>query len=252
MASKIRSPNYPSIDLGRAVERVNQLYPDVQRGEFAYGDAARAWNYSSVSGPVRRTMGALRQYGLIEHRKGDNAKLTTRALTLILREPESREYRSALRDAALDPPLFTELEENGKGAAAADALRQYLVVEKNFTKEGATQFIEVFHAARGLANLDESDNIAGLDVVQDVREEPSMQQAPHISIASSPEPGTRTIQIPIPGVPWPTLTVPYPMTEQTWKNFQTMLANMKSALVAEELPLASSEKPEEADDKDDG
>ena len=231
MVTKQRSPNYPSIALGAAVDRIRQLYPNVQRGEFTPQDAARSWGYSSVSGPVRRTMGALRQYGLIDQKKGDNAKLTNRALTLALREPESREYRSAMREAALEPPLFAELHENGKAGAASDALRQYLVVEKQFTREGATQFIEVFRATRGLANLDEDDNIAGLDEVQNRTEEPTMEQAPRTGPALVDAPGTRSIQIPLPGNPWATLQAPFPMSETTWKQMMDMLKALKPGLV---------------------
>lgn len=242
MVTKHRSPNYPSIDLGDAIDRVHQLYTNVQRGEFNGADAAKAWGYSSFSGPVKRGMGALRQYGLIDKKKGDNAKLSTRALTIALRNTASIEYQDALRDAALDPPLFEELYQNGKALAAQDALKQHLVVEKQFTDEGAARFISVLHASLTLAHVGDSGSIAGQDEVLPGESE-SMQvdtpNAPSMKQHPSAEPGTRSIQIPLPGAPWATLHALFPMSEETWNQMMTMLHAMKPGLVGSEPPQAA-------------
>lgn len=63
MVLKQRSPNYPGVDLVEAVDLLKKLYPKVQRGEFTPSDAAGPMGYNSVSGPVRRKMAALKQYG---------------------------------------------------------------------------------------------------------------------------------------------------------------------------------------------
>ena len=157
---KQRSPNYPGHDLGEAAEFLRQLYPKVQRGEFNFTDAAKAWGYNSVSGPVRRRFSALRQYGLLEQRKGDNAKLTARGLTLVLRNPASAEYVAARREAALEPDLIRELYETGKYQAANDALRQDLIVNRGFTDDGADRFIEVLRSTLTIAGLADSGSMA--------------------------------------------------------------------------------------------
>ena len=86
MVTRQRSPNYPGVDLGSAIESSQTLYQRVQRGEFTITDAAKAWGYNSVSGPVRVRLAALRQYDLIDGKKGDNPRLSRKALTFVLRD----------------------------------------------------------------------------------------------------------------------------------------------------------------------
>ena len=97
---KGRSPNYPGLTLGEALDAVRSLYPAAQAGPLPALAAARAWGYTSVSGPVRRRLAALRQYGLIEQKRGGPARLSGLALTLLLRSPASSEYRTALQETA--------------------------------------------------------------------------------------------------------------------------------------------------------
>ena len=43
MVTRLRSPNYPGIDLGEAIEASQAIYQHVQRGEFVPDNAAKAW-----------------------------------------------------------------------------------------------------------------------------------------------------------------------------------------------------------------
>ena len=157
MRAKLKSPNYPGVDLSTAIELARKLFSgEVGRGEFTPDDAARAWDYSSVSGPVRVRIGALRQYGLIERVEGSrisNAKLSRRALVLVLHQPGSEEYREAIREAALAPPLFKETFETHPNAADG-VLRQFLVIDKNFTDYGVNRFVKSYKRTLSLASLD--------------------------------------------------------------------------------------------------
>ncbi|MSQ40335.1 MAG: hypothetical protein EXR55_01455 [Dehalococcoidia bacterium] len=222
---KPRSPNYPALNLAAAIGAVKSLYPKVGRGEFTSADAARAWGYKSASGPLRSKVAALKQYGLIEQRRGGNAKLSTRALTLALRAPASMEYTAALGQAALEPPLFRELYESGKHTTAADALRQHLIVERAFTSRGAAQVIEVARASLGLADLDASTSGRQEGKIEAKEEKPENQPPP------PPKVHMDTLQIPLPGTAWATLTGPFPLTEAAWKQMIVTLDAMAPALV---------------------
>ncbi len=237
MAVKRRSPNYPAIDLQEAVQVVETLYQGaaqgrgVGRGEFTPQDAAGAWNFSSTSGPVKNRIAALRQYGMLEGKKGDNPKLSNRALTLILREPGAREHRDTLRVAALAPDIFEELHR-AMPDAADDALRQHLIVQRNFTGEGASRLIAVFRASMVYAGLDESDNMAAQN--QDVdaeREEPMV--VPSDSLPT-PDSDTRSVTIPLPGTKWATLQAPFPIPSTTWDQMMKMLEALKPGLISPE------------------
>lgn len=255
MVSIPRSPNYPGIDLRVAVERAKLLYRKVQRGEFRVQDAAEAWGYKGGSSQVRRGMGALRQYGLIESKKGDNARLTNRAFTLALREPESREFMTALREAVESPSLFQEMIESGRANNAAGALRQYLVVEKRFTREGAETFIEVLKASMAFARVGDDDNMAwpdddvidgGEEVVKTAT--PASTTTPPPTAPISP-PGSITIPIPLTGGGLATVTMPLDMSANDWKRLDTILSAYKPS--SDELASHSTGMSGQSDDEPD-
>ena len=225
MVIRHRSPNYPAIDLGEAVELLRKLYPSVQRGEFTAADTVTPWGYSSVSGSVRSRIGALRQYGFLEQKKGGNARLSARALTLILRQPASNEHRSALRDAALEPPLFREMYDSGKHLAADDALRQHLVVERNFADSGAERFAEVLRTAMTLAGLADSDTMTGIDDGEfeqpEDEEEDKGDMVSKDKFVLSLSGGATAVR----------LEFPLPLTEKMWQQLTGMVEAIKHTVV---------------------
>ncbi len=161
MVTKLRSPNYPTIDLETALEQLRKLYDKVRMGEFLARDAAGAWNYNSVSGSVKSTLAAMRQYGLIEGKvrgkNAENPRISRRGLTLLRRNQASREYQDELKNAALAPQLFKETY-NTLTDATDEVIRDHLLFEKRFTDNGAQRYIEVYRATLELANLNMDDD----------------------------------------------------------------------------------------------
>lgn len=160
-----RSPNYPSVDLGTAVEAVKSLYRREGQTSVAQEAAVRAWGFTTLSGSARTRLAALRQYDLVENvGQGGNVRITPRGLTLSVADPSSAEYKTALREAALAPDIFKELYETRQGASD-DSLRHYLIVGRKFSADGATRLIESFRSTVELANLDDRGYDAGMETV---------------------------------------------------------------------------------------
>ena len=163
MVVKPRSPNYPSVDLETAVDLLRKLYEKVRKGEIEPINAAGAWGYNSASGPVKRQLAALRQYGLLEGKTrgkyAENPKISRRGLTLVLRNQASREFQDELRKAALAPPLFNETY-NTLSDATDEELREHLIVEKGFTDNGAQLYIEVYRSTLQLVNLNKDGELS--------------------------------------------------------------------------------------------
>ncbi|MCY3945521.1 MAG: hypothetical protein OXF44_04460 [Anaerolineaceae bacterium] len=165
MAAKQRSPQYPFVDLETALDLLRKLYQKVGRGEFLPTDAATAWGYNSVSGPTRSKITTLRQFGLIEGKtRGKDAvnpKLSLRGLTLARRNPTvpDKEYMSVLKEAALTPPAFREIHDMPD--ATDEVLQNRLVVDREFTEEGAKRCIEGYRATIQFAKLDDDEFISG-------------------------------------------------------------------------------------------
>ncbi len=149
---KPRSPSYPNTDLRSAIEDAKVLYSEEGRTTVAPEVAVKGWSYKSLSGPARRRLHALKQYGLVDW-QGKSVSISERALTLVLMSKDSPEYRKALTDAALAPEIFRELNQTHPQASDA-ALRHHLVVNKRFTDVGAKQLIESFRATVEFAKLD--------------------------------------------------------------------------------------------------
>ena len=253
MVIRRKSPNYPGIPLEAAVQVAATLYQGgaagtgVGRGRFTPQDAATAWGYTGISGPVKIRMGALRQYGFIEGKKGEAPLLSGRALTVILRNQATPEHRQALQEAFLCPPTFVELHDRLPGAAQ-DALRQFLIVERNFTDGGANRLIEVYQASMAYAIVDEYDNMAG----QDEPEPEEEVEAPPMVVANptlTPEENAQMLTVPLPGGGAAALSSQ--MTPEQWEQMYTILEAYKAIIVRtpQEHPVAEPEHdgPQERD-----
>jgi len=154
MAGKERSPNYPGITLEEAVTLTRALYAKEGRGTVPSAVAFKSMGYKSASGTAKSHLGAMRAYGLIEGSKG-NVKISERGLTLMVMPPSAPESVTALREAAIEPPIFRELYET-KREASDDLLRHYLVLNRKFREEAADRLIRVYRATLTVAGLDKA------------------------------------------------------------------------------------------------
>lgn len=154
MAGKERSPNYPSIGLGDAVDVVRALYVKEGRGMVPSEVAFKSMGYKSASGTAKSHLGAVRAYGLVEGTKG-NVKISERGLVLMVMPATTPEYAAALRDAAIEPPIFRELFES-KPEASDETLRHHLILTKKFLEDAADRLIRVYRATLMLAGLDKA------------------------------------------------------------------------------------------------
>src|SRR5687767_3982252 len=96
-----RSPNYPALPLGRAVQGVKTLFKKEGRTPVAVDIAARHMGHQSLSGQARSFLAALRHYGLVDLAQGGSVRVSNRGITLAMRAEDSPEYRQAIQEAAL-------------------------------------------------------------------------------------------------------------------------------------------------------
>ena len=231
-----RSPNYPGIDLEEALGVISTIYQKEGRAPFSLEVAATGLGYKSLSGPVRVKLAALRQYGLIDQQRRGEFKLTPRALTLILRNAASREYQQALREAAVEPALFNELGETRR-SSSAESLRHHLIVDRNFTDDGAKRFIEVFKSTIQLANLEESGNISGYEPDESwlddeaVMLDQTQSSGRTASQRQEIEGHTRVPLRLMGGQTWAAIELPDKMTDKQWTQMLAMLDALKPGYV---------------------
>lgn len=130
-----RSPRYPGMALGEAISRAKMIYEREHMSPLTPKVAAEAMGYKGISGTSLRAIASLRQYGLLEGR-GDDVKLSKEAQTLIIDDPGSTDYRSVIRRASLNPPLFSDLRKQFPGHASERNIAVYLE-KKGFKPDGA-------------------------------------------------------------------------------------------------------------------
>jgi len=178
MAGKLRSPNYPAFGLGQAVEAAGKLWNSEKRTPVSHETAAVALGYKSLSGPARVAIGTLRQFGFIDKAEKGHIRLSDLAVRVLHGSAEERQ--AALKQAAINPPLFKELAQNHTDASET-AIRSYLITKKGFAEDGARKAARAFRDTLKFAKLEasgytandggkEPEDMTGIDTGQDIKD----------------------------------------------------------------------------------
>jgi hypothetical protein len=250
--SKGRSPSYPGIALGEAIQKAAVLYEKEGRHAADSDTITGHWGYKPKTGPGMVSIAALKRFGLLEDVEGNGARrarLTPLALSILLDVEGSPERQKWVREAALMPKIHAELWEQFDGRLPSDQnLRRTLELDRAFTTSGAQQFIRQFKATIAYAKLAEADKMpepqppqhrpAGEPMVaQTIRPAgiPSEEAfgTPRVSPEVGSQPQVRVLPIPVDSDPsaWPVLQVPIPMTEELWEQMLDALAVFKRGVV---------------------
>ncbi len=109
---RFRSPPFPYIGLGKALQRTEQLYEAVRHHSAAIPTAAKAWGTGAKSSATLQSIGALIQYGLLDDEgSGPNRriKLTPLARRIVMeRRPLNRRLlRSYSNDTGRQAKLMS-------------------------------------------------------------------------------------------------------------------------------------------------
>ena len=165
---KDRSPNFPFITLEKALGRAETFYNAERQKAAAVPVAVDYWGYAEKSSGGIQTVAALKSYGLIEDiGKGEKRKikLTDLALQILMPRPDSMERSSAIKQAALIPKQMRDVFNKWQDQAPSEpSLRWYLIREKNFSEESATDFIKIWNKNKYFSGL---YNSSIMDVVKE-------------------------------------------------------------------------------------
>lgn len=168
-----RSPNFPSISLGEALDLIKLVYQREGRSKMPRLSAIRPLGYTSINGRSLSILGALRAYGLLEGR-GDDVRVSDDAITILNAPADSIDRREALVRSFESPAAFALLRS--KGDASPDTLRWHLI-KANFRDESADKLIRVYLESKDCLNAEVGR--------YDSRETPEDRQE-EVAIASEP------------------------------------------------------------------
>jgi hypothetical protein len=135
--AKIRSPNYPVLDIGAALEAIRPAWKAEHRNKMSRLVLAKHLGYMSLNGRALGKIGAVRAYGLIDG-SGDELRISDDAITT-LASPNTVhvQYRDALERLALKPQLFREIQQQFPASLPSEDNLSFWLVQRGFTQEAA-------------------------------------------------------------------------------------------------------------------
>jgi hypothetical protein len=148
--AKHRSPNYPAISLGTAIELVRDLYNNAKRAPVSDTVAATAMGDKSLNGTTRGHISALKKFGLVDD-VSQGVKVSELALRILINPEGSSDRQAAINEAAFRPEIIKELSQS-HGDVADNVLKPYLVLQRGFSEAGADQFISAFRDTLALVS----------------------------------------------------------------------------------------------------
>ncbi len=155
--ARVRSPNYPQLDLGEAINRVEQVFAKEHKHLAPKEVVVQHLGYSSLNGAALGALSALDKYGLLE-RDGDKYRVSSRAIEIL--HPESSVKKAeAIRDAAFSPALYAELSQEFPDSPPSDENLKAFLIRRGFAPSALTRVIEVFRKTMDLVQF--SVNNAG-------------------------------------------------------------------------------------------
>lgn len=150
-----RSPVYPFISLRKAEERAKSLWQKHRREAARIGSVGTTWGYGAKSSGLQQTVGALKQYGLIDVTgSGDERKIQLTDLGMrLVADQRAGAREAALKEAALRPRLFQEYQRWFEDTPSTQHCLSELELDRGFNPLAARIFLN---------SLLETAKVAGL------------------------------------------------------------------------------------------
>ncbi len=256
-----RSPAYPGIGLKLAVERVKQVRIALGNHPAHVDAVIDSWGLSPNGSIARLTVAALRYFGLLEFEgRGEDrkAKVSELALDILLREEGSRDWFNAIQEAALKPTIHKAIweEYNGNLPEADRPLALELIRNRAFNDNSVGDFIRQFRGTLEFAQLTRSYDVSDEDSDRTASSEyqsgvvtldhDTRTTGDHVKV--DPAHDLRSLPLPISTGVWPTIQIPYPMTEGAWKEMIAVLKAMKGGIVTPSASALGSGQTSPSDD----
>ncbi|MBY8916538.1 hypothetical protein KUG85_14425 [Nitratireductor sp. L1-7-SE] len=153
--ARVRSPNYPQVDLASALAMARKLFDKDGRNKIPQLALASHLGHDSLSGPALGKIGALRAYGVVEG-TGDENRVSEEAITALMAPEESSEKSEALQRMALRPPLFSDISKEFP-TPPSDSNLKYWLVKRGFSSEAATKAARTYLATIALVTVADRD-----------------------------------------------------------------------------------------------
>lgn len=141
--SRVRSPNFPSLSLPQAIERIEAIYDREQTLPAMKETIAEHLGYSGMNGASLKVVSALGKYGLLEEVEGKGFRVSKLAMA-ILHPADPQEKADALLEAASLPALFQKLNEQFDGQRPSETNLRSWLLRNGFAKSAVDSVIKAY------------------------------------------------------------------------------------------------------------
>jgi len=187
---RVRSPNYPSLSLREAVEKIMLVYRALQQHPAPREVIAKSLGYNGLNGASATVISTLNKYGLLDGR-GEDLRVSERALS-ILHPHSDKERAAALRAAAMEPRLFADLAERFPGGITNDDLLKNYLLRNGFAINAVTSVIQAYRETSDFVEQE-----AGrYDSASQPEKEPTHMMRQEVA-SVSPVPHSSLVQLPV-------------------------------------------------------
>lgn len=149
--TRVRSPNYPQLDLAEAVSRIAQVFAKDHKHAAPKEVIVQHLGYSGLNGASLSALSALEKYGLLD-RDGDKYRVSDRAIA-ILHPRSAQEKSDALRSAARAPALFAQLLEEFPDSMPSDENLQAYLIRQGFAPSALGKVIDGFRKTMDMVGI---------------------------------------------------------------------------------------------------
>ncbi len=160
--SKTRSPNYPVLSLGEAIQRLRVIYDKQRRYPTTREVLAQLLGYGGINGASATILSTLGKYGLLEG-QGEQLRVSEMGQDLILHRKGDPEYDAALRAAAFKPILFRELREQYPNGLPSEHSLRAVLIKRGFSPRATDTAIRAYRDTISLVSDEVSAPYADLD-----------------------------------------------------------------------------------------
>lgn len=244
-AARNRSPNYPVISLGEAIQRIQIIFKQQRQYPTNREVLAKLLGYKSLNGASAGLISALSKYGLLEGH-GDKLRVSALGQDLSLHRPEDPEYATAVETAAFTPALFRDLHNQYPHGLPSEHSVRVQLIKSGFNEKSVDSVLRVYRDTLDLVSADNTEGATGYrdegDIEVSTRSLPSAGHgqaasgsAPVVDSAAPAtpnDPRMRAVQLPYSITEWATLQAAFPLSEDAWDQMLAVLNAMKPALVA--------------------
>lgn len=163
--ARIRSPNYPQIELEEAINLTKKIF-DKEAQNFAPRDVvAELLGYTSVNGASEKKVSAITAYGLLDRNSDRELKVSDLAMR-IMHPEDHHEKAQALEEAALSPNLFREIIEKWPEKLPSDENLRSFLIRRGFNQNAVGQVILSFRSAMSFVNVKEAEKAPELGDIE--------------------------------------------------------------------------------------